>query len=101
MMNNILSDLYYGDLTPGEIGFKRDSEYGRTTAKMHDAEEKLRAALSADILPLLDSFTEAQMHMDVIAVKESYIEGFKTGARIMLAVLDDSHGDLLPIGEKE
>lgn len=68
---------------------------------MCEAHETLRSMLNGDMLQLLDSFGDAQMHVDAIAVRESYIDGFKTGARFMLAILDDDHGDLLPISEKD
>lgn len=102
MKNSILEDFYLGNLIPGEKSFKRDSEYGRAAAAMDYAAESLRGELAGAALELMDNFMEAQMHIDAIAARENYIDGFKTGARFMLAILsDDDHGDLLPIGEKD
>ncbi|AOV98922.1 hypothetical protein DCWBC2_0249 [Dehalococcoides mccartyi] len=39
------------------------------------------------------------MTLDSITAEENYIDGFKTGARFVLAIMDDLHGDTRPVTE--
>ena len=47
----------------------------------------------------MDRVTKAQGKVDVIMAEANYINGFRTGARFMLEILDDTHENLKPITE--
>ena len=85
----ILEELYIGNVRPGERSFKRNSQYGRALAESADAADKLLATLSAEQKELFDAFSDAQREVSVLTDAETFIYGFRTGAKIMMDVLTD------------
>ena len=55
-------------------------------------------ALPPALRPLLDRLTKAQGEVDIIMAEANYIDGFKTGARFMMEVLDDTRENLTQRG---
>ena len=51
-----------------------------------------------ETLTQLERLVKAQLTLNSIVAEESYIDGFKTGARFMMEILDDSHDELEPVG---
>lgn len=98
-MNPTLKAFYYGNLTPSEKQMVRGSRTSRLAKELSDAEAELSRSLLPELLPVLNRLTRAQQELDSIVAETSYIDGFKTGARFMLEVLDDASGDLKPIVE--
>lgn len=76
-----------GDVRPGERGFKRNSQYGRALAASADAVDELLAALNEEQKALFDAFSDAQREVSVLTDAETFIYGFRVGAKIMLDVL--------------
>ena len=99
MNNNVLHDFYYGNIVPNEKRFVRNSEFGRAAKEISEADEYLHSILDEAGLAVLDKLTSAQMTLDSITAEENYIDGFKTGARFVLAIMDDKHGDTRPVTE--
>ena len=48
MLNNILKDLFYGNINPNEKRFDRNSKYGKTTGDLVKTEEKLKSMLNQE-----------------------------------------------------
>ena len=88
----ILDDFWYGNIQPNENGFRRGSEYARAMEKLCAAEDELRGNVPADILPLLDTFENAQLNAGAEAEMAGFIHGFRIGVRMMLDVLGVSAG---------
>lgn len=99
MTNRTLKDFFHGNLAPADKQMVRGSEAARAAAELSDAEALLTQALPTELRPLLDRFTKAQGRVDAIMTEESYIDGFKTGARFMMEILDDTRENLKPIAE--
>lgn len=97
MTNQTLKAFYYGNLSPWDTRTDRSSREIRTVKELSDAESLLIQSLPPDLRPILGRLTKAQQELDSIVAETSYIDGFKTGARFMLEILDDSGGDLKPI----
>jgi hypothetical protein len=85
----ILEELYIGNVRPGERSFKRNSQYGRALSASADAADKLIAALTAEQKELFEAFSDVQREVAVLTDAETFIYGFRTGAKIMLDVLTD------------
>ncbi len=85
----ILEELYIGNVRPGERSFKRNSQYGRALNESADAADKLIAALSDEQTKLFEEFMDAQREVCVLNDAETFIYGFRTGAKIMMDVLMD------------
>ena len=86
---HILEELYIGNVRPGERSFKRNSQYARALAELADAADELIAALSDEQRNLFDVFSDAQREVSVLTDAETFIYGFRAGAKIMLDVLAD------------
>lgn len=95
MKNQTLKDFYYGNLTPCERQMIRGSEVASVVKRLSDAE----AELSRSLLPVLDRFAKAQQDLDGIMAETSFIDGFKTGSRFMMEILDDARENLKPVTE--
>ena len=85
----ILEELYIGNVRPGERSFKRNSQYGRALSESSDALDRLIAVLSDEQKTLLEEFLDAQREVSVLTDAETFIYGFRTGAKIMMDVLMD------------
>ena len=75
------------------------SDVARAVAELSEAEDRLAQVLPPELQSLMECVAKAQGKVDIIMAEASYIDGFKTGARFMLEILDDSHENLKPITE--
>ena len=87
-MKRILEDLYHGNLTVKGQTFQHGTKYARALARITEAEDALGQKLTTEDRPLLVEYAMASAGLTSVSIEEAYIEGFRTGARIMLAVLE-------------
>ncbi len=87
MTNKILSDFFYGNIVPNEKQFDRNSEFGKAADELVKDEEKLRAMLDEETLAILDRMIQSQGTISGMTAEGYFIDGFKTGFQIALAVL--------------
>lgn len=87
-MRKVLEDLYHGNLTVSGQTFRRGTKYARALAKVAETEETLGRKLAMEDHPLLAEYAMASAGLTSVSLEEAYIEGFRTGAQIMLAVLE-------------
>ena len=87
-MRRILEDLYHGNLTASRRTFRRGTKYARALARVAETEETLGQKLAPEDHPLLAEYAMVSARLTSVSLEEAYIEGFRTGARIMLAVLE-------------
>lgn len=99
MANETLKAFYYGNLAPSEQQMVHGSRTSRIMKELSDAEHQLDQSLPEELLPVLNLLIRAQQELDSIVAEANYIDGFKTGARFMLEILDDASGDLKPVTE--
>ena len=88
-MRRILEDLYHGNLTASGQTFRYGTKYARALARVSETEETLSQKLAPEDHPLLAEYAMASAGLTSVSLEEAYIEGFRTGARIMLAVLEE------------
>ena len=88
-MRRILEDLYHGNLTASGQTFRRGTKYARALARITEAEKALGQKLTTEDRPLLAEYAMASAGLTSVSIEEAYIEGFRTGAQIMLAVLEE------------
>ena len=89
IIRQILEDLYHGNLTISGQTFRRGTKYARALARVAETEETLSQKLAPEDHPLLAEYAMASAGLTSVSLEEAYIEGFRTGARIMLAVLQE------------
>ena len=89
MSDNILSDLFYGNLVPSDKEFARDSEFGKAVDELAKKEAALRAKLGGEAAELFDMVCQLQGKVNEMTAKEYYIDGFIVGFRFAICVLND------------
>ncbi len=97
MAKSILKDFYYGNIVPTERQMVNGSEVKKAAQELTTAENQLSAILQPEAIPLMERYGKAQAELTSITEAEVYIDGFKTGARFVMEILDDSHENLRPI----
>lgn len=86
-MDDILSDLYYGEITPIAMEFRRGSEYGKALAEITRLSDEIRKLLGPEHVALMDQLSSAQLQTIDISERERFILGFRLGAKVMISVL--------------
>ena len=96
-MNDILKEFYRGNLSPADRQMVKGSGMARAVDEMSQAETILEQSLPPELLPVLKRLTDAQLVLNDLTAEAYYVNGFRTGARFMLAVHDDKYENLKPI----
>ncbi len=99
MRNKTLKEFYYGNLIPVDRQMIAGSEVSHVAAELAKLEKSLMETAGEYTIPLLKRYEETQSRLNSITAKVNYIDGFKTGARFMMEILDDTHENLKPISE--
>lgn len=87
MMQTILSSLYCGNLRPADKEVLPKSLYAKRAGDLERCAEKLEQCLGAQEKALFREYITLYGKLDHLEVEESYIDGFCTGARMMLEIL--------------
>ena len=98
-MRNTLEDLYYGNITPGVQQIVPNSELKRATDRVARFESQLTERLGEAERTILAKLIESQDEVEGITALETFILGFRLGARITMECMDDNDGDIRNGGE--
>ncbi len=90
MAKSTLKEFYYGNVVPAERQLINVSEIRRAAKELDAVENQFRAILQPEAIPLLERFGKLQSELSSLTEADSYVDGFKTGARFMMEILDDS-----------
>jgi len=96
-MRRILEEFYYGNLNPNERSFIKDSAYSQAVRTISENEEKLAELLEGKEKQFLLDLINAQSIADGTTAVESFIQGFRLGARIAIEIMSDEDGCLREI----
>ena len=99
MKRGILHDLFCGNINPSARQIKAHSEYKRLCKELMDAENALRNVLDEHTTEILERMENAHLSLDAISAEEYWTDGFQTGFRLALVILEDDDGDLQSITE--
>ena len=83
----ILKDLWYGNISPFEKTFRPDSEYARLLNRFVEQSEAITAGLSDEDKRRFEACQDTHDALSEISQTESFIEGFRLGAKTVLDVL--------------
>ena len=97
MSTRILYEFYHGNLSPADRQMIKGSEIFRAMDERSKAEAVLEQSLPPELLPVLKHLADAQLALNDLTAETYYVDGFRTGARFMLAVHDDGYENLKPI----
>lgn len=98
-MRNVLHELFDGKLSRDQMEYEKGQPYSRAYDTAVIAEEALLETLSDKQKAMFREFENAVDEAQSILRREDYAAGFQTGARIMMAVLDDTPGEIHRIPE--
>jgi len=84
---NILEDLWFGNISPWERPFKKDSAYAELLALVIRHQEDLNGRLNNEEKEIFEKFSECSTEMHDLTEREAFVKGFTIGAQIIIAVL--------------
>ena len=90
----ILENLWYGNLAPNERTIKEGSKYHKLSKESILLEDQFINELSADGRKAYEAHFAKQMEMCGIEECESFICGFRLGAKMLLEVLSEYKSQL-------
>lgn len=96
-MRRMLEELYFGNINPNEKQFVRNSNFARALKTISANEEKLTEFLEGKEKDLFLQLVNAQSEIDGIVNVESFISGFRLGARIAIEIMNEDDGCLVDI----
>ena len=93
-MNDIISDLYYGNIQPNIRSYKEGSEEAKLNEIFSGSEKWLTEHLEGKAKATLLNLLNAHSDLDGITSYENFRRGFVLGAQLMLAILSaEEEGD--------
>ena len=85
----ILEELYLGGISPGERIGKHNRQYEKALENTIKVGDALTASLTPEQKELFENYMDAQREVNVLTDCDTFIYGFKLGAKIMMDVLTD------------
>ena len=89
-MENIISELYYGNICPVEQMGKLAPEAKDILRRLHENEDKLEESLNEQEKALLHAIQDDQLEAASIIQEKRFREAFTLGARLMAEMLTGS-----------
>ena len=96
-MRQILESLYYENIAPNAKTFSKNSSYAKAMERLDKSDAYLQSVLDEEGKAILKAFEDAQSEISDIGIVEAFIDGFRLGARFMLAALSEEDGQLRPL----
>ena len=87
---NILEDLWFGNISPWERPFKKDSAYAELLSLVIRHQEDLNGRLNDEEKEIFEKFSECSTEMHDLTEREAFIKGFAIGARIIIEVMSNT-----------
>ncbi len=84
MRGNIIEELYYGNVDPQDHGYHPKSPVKKASDSLNDLEEKLTEQLAGENKALFLRFCNAYAEVMGESELDTFIAGFRLGARFML-----------------
>jgi len=89
-----LQDLYYGNVIPCQHDIMKESDYAKRSLELLEMCDTLEKRLSADDKKLFNDITDTQGMLSETIVAESYIQGFRDCAELIIDVMFGSSENL-------
>lgn len=89
-MKNIITELYYGNIDPQARGFKKDSYLQKQMSILSKSEAELTDKLDGEVKKAFLSFANASNIILGESELDSFIVGFRLGARFIYDTFVDS-----------
>ena len=82
-MKNFIEELFYGNIDPQARGYTKDSNIRKVSDKINVIEEQLTNTLNQEEKALFLDFVNAQSELSAESCLDSFIVGFRLGARFV------------------
>ena len=92
-MDNILEQLWYGNVAPWEQSNRLDREYKELTELLHRNRDKLTEGLTEAQKELLDQYDECQSELNAKTERNAFVQGFCLGTRLLAAATYTQTGE--------
>ena len=81
-MNNIIEQLYYGNINPQDRFCLKGSEALEIQRRVSALEEAVKSHLSDSDQHILDDFCKAQLDLLCLSNLDAFVNGFRLGAKL-------------------
>lgn len=92
-MDNILTELWYGNVSPWEQSNRGDRESKELTALLHRNRDQLTEGLTQAQKEILEKYDDCQNELSAKTEKNAFICGFCLGVRLMTAAQHTQTGE--------
>lgn len=92
-MNDIISDLYYGNIQPNVRSCKEGSEEARLNQIFSDSEDWLTEHLEGKAKATLLNLLNVHSELDGLVSYENFRRGFILGAQLILGIMSSEEGE--------
>ena len=88
----ILEEFWYGNINPAERPFQKQRSFDKAFMMLTKNEEKLLEILNEQEKELLEKYKACYDEMIQITECQTFIKGFKLGARFVMACFENDDG---------
>ena len=92
-MDNILTELWYGNVAPWEHSTRNDREYKELAALLCRNRDRLTEGLTEAQKELLDQYDECQSELNAKTERNAFVQGFCLGTRLLAAATYTQTGE--------
>ncbi len=93
-MSNIIEDLYYGNIEPQELSTEISAKLKNKLSNLAEKEEQLTAKLNGEDKELFLNYVSAYIEFSSLSNEDSFISGFRLGARFTYDTFIDTKGSI-------
>jgi len=97
----VLEDLWEGKITPSDRGYRKGSPYAELVRQSNESEDIFYKDLSAVGKKAYETHCEQQGRLDDISECDTFIRGFRLGARMILDVVGDYDSPFVQVNEMD
>jgi hypothetical protein len=92
-MENILKDLYHGNIGFDSWNYSKDSPFVKAAQKKLDNMTALTATLDNSQKEFFEGYIDAQGDIEAITRYDTFVESLKFGILLMIEILPDCKGN--------
>ena len=97
----VLEDLWEGKITPSDRGYRKGSPYAELVRQSNETADIFYKDLSAVGKKAYEAHCDHQGQLEDVKDCDTFIRGFRLGARMILDVVGDYDSPMLQINEME
>lgn len=86
-MNNILEELWYGNIAPLEQSVRENEQMKELIGYIAIHRQKLEPTLSEDQKEILEKYSDCVLELDDIREREIFSYAFRLGARMAIEIM--------------